>query len=501
MKIKPRQSIWQVWHMCFGYLGIQFGFALQQTNTSRIFQTLGANIEDLSVLSIAGPLTGLIVQPVVGYLSDRTWNSLGRRRPYCLTGAVLASIALFVMPNSTALWIAVGMLWMLDASVNVSMEPLRALVADQLPLSQRSTGYAMQVFFVSGGSLVASLMPWLLAQAGIPNVSVAGEIPPTVKYSFYLGGAVLFVTMLWTVISTHEYPQDVLCEFADAGLVHRAPVDRAKMKRDGLLWLVVGSVGLAFMLSNRLGRDMYLLTGGIVVYGVGQLFFSAWRSRNIFTNIVADIHGMPPAMRRIAVVQFFSWFALFAMWIYLTASVTQVHFHTTDPRSAQYNAGANWVGVLVGTSGGVAMIAAALIPIMARRFGRRLTHLINLWLGGVGLISFLVITNPQWLLLSMVGVGFACASIPLLPYALLSQHLPAHKMGVYMGIFNIFIVIPQLLAASVLGFLLKQFFGGAPVFALLLGGISLLVAGLAVLRVDDQVSHPTAAPANASGRP
>jgi maltose/moltooligosaccharide transporter len=495
--MKPRQSFWQIWNMCFGYLGIQFGFALQQANVSRIFQTLGARLEDLPMLSVAAPLTGLIIQPIVGSLSDRTWNSLGRRRPYFLAGAMLSSLALFIMPNSSALWVAAGMLWLLDASINISMEPFRAFVADLLPPSQRSAGYAMQVFFISIGSVIASLMPWLLTQAGVPNASAAGAIPPTVKYSFYFGGAVLLVTMLWTVINTREYPHDLLRGFADEGPVQRAPVDRAKMRRDGLLWLIIGSMGLALVSFYRLGRELDLLTCGLIAFGVGQLVFSVWRSHNIFTTIITDMHRMPHAMRQIAVVQFFSWFALFAMWIYLTAAVTQVHFGTIDPHSAQYNEGANWVGVLYATSAVVATIAATVIPVMVRRFGTRVTHLVNVWLGGAGLISFSIISNPHWLLLSMIGIGFACASILLVPYALLSQHLPAQKMGVYMGIFNIFIVIPQLLAASVLGFLLRTFFGGAPVYALVLGGVSLLVAGLAVLRVDDQVSQITATAARA----
>jgi maltose/moltooligosaccharide transporter len=472
--------------MSLGYLGIQFGFALQQAYVSRIFQTLGARIEDLPLLNIAAPLTGLIVQPIIGYMSDRTWNWLGRRRVYFLVGAILSSLALFVMPNSSALWFAAGMLWMLDASINISMEPLRALVADQLPLSQRPAGYAMQVFFISVGSIVASLMPWLLAKAGAPNVSVAGLIPPTVKYSFYLGGAVLLVTMLWTVMRTHEYPQEILLGFAEAAPVQQVPVDRSKMRRHGLLWLTAGCIGFTWMALYHVGREMYLLACGIIAYALGQLAFSVWRSRNIFTSIIEDMYQMPRAMRRIAVVQFFSWFALFAMWIYMTSAVTQAHFGTTEPSSARYNEGANWVGVLYAASAVVAAIAAILIPLMVRRFGPRVTHLINLWLGGMGLISFAIITDSRWLLLPMIGVGFACASIPLLPYALLSQHVPTKKMGVYMGIFNCFIVIPQLLAASVLGFMLRTFFGGLPSYALVLGGISLLIAGLAVLRVDDR---------------
>lgn len=428
MYLRPHKSFGQIWNMSFGYFGIQFGFALQQANVSRIFQTLGAKLEDLPLLSIAAPLTGLIVQPLIGYLSDHTWTRLGRRRPYFLVGGTLTSLALFLMPNSPSLWVSAALLWMLDASINICMEPFRAFVTDQLRPSQRTAGYAMQVFFISVASVIASLMPWLLAHMGLTNENSGGPVPLTVRYSFYIGGAALMSSMLWTVVTTHEYSH--------------------------------GDFG-----------------GGIVP--------SSSARSNIITSIAADIQRMPTAMRRLAVVQFFSWFSLFAMWIYLTPAVTQKYFGATDTRSAQYNDGANWVGVLYATSAAAAVVAPAVIHAMVHRFGPRLTHLINLWIGGIGLCSFLFISSPQWLLLSMVGIGFACASILLLPYALLSQHLPPQKVGVYMGIFNLFIVIPQLVVASVMGLILKSFFGGIPLYALVIGGCSLVVSGLAVLRVDE----------------
>ena len=493
MDAKPQQSFWQMWNMCFGYLGIQFGFALQNANVGRIFQTLGASIEDLPILFVAGPLTGLLVQPIVGYLSDRTWTRLGRRRPYLLAGAVCASLALLVMPNSPTLWVAAGMLWMLDASFNFSMEPFRALVADQLPPSQRPAGYGMQVFFIGIASVVASLLPWILTKAGVANVAAAGQIPQTVKYSFYCGAVVLLATMLWTMLRTREYPPAALQRLSDAGVMHHVPINRARIRRDGMLWLAAGGVGLAVVTAQGLGKELYLLTGCVMAYGVGQLIFSFWRARNMLTNIMADVHDMPYAMRRLAVVQFFSWFALFALWIYMIPAVTQAHFGTADPQSARYNEGANWVGVLYAVDNIAAAIGAALIPLMARRLGLRASHLTNLWLGGFSLISFLFIADPRWLVLPMVGIGLACASILLLPYALLSEQVPAQKMGVYMGIFNFFIVIPQLLAATFLSLLLKTFFGGAPIFGLFLGGISLLVAGLAVLRVNNRTSRIAAA--------
>jgi maltose/moltooligosaccharide transporter len=490
MTVKPRLSFWQIWNMCFGFLGIQFGFALQNANVSRIFQTLGADLDQIPILWIAAPLTGLIVQPIVGYCSDRTWTRLGRRRPYFLSGAIAATLALFVMPNSPALWIAAGMLWILDASINVSMEPFRAYVGDQLPTSQRPAGYAMQSFFIGVGSVVASLLPWMLAKMGVANTAGPGVVPDTVKYAFYFGGAMLFIAVGWTVLSTREYAPDVLRSFDDAGVVRETRVDRARALHDGTLWLTAAVGGLIAIYALRLDPQLYLLAGGVATYGVALIVLAVSRSRTMFTTIMNDLHDMPRAMRRLAVVQFFSWFALFAMWIYTTATVTSVHFGANDPQSALYNEGANWVGVLFAAYNGFAALAAIVIPWMVRRFGLRVSHLVNVWLAAAGLASFLFIRDPQWLLVSMIGVGFGWASILSLPYALLSDSLPAEKMGVYMGIFNFFIVIPQLLAASVLGFMLKTFFGSEPVYALVIGAASLFIAGLAVLRAEEPIPSP-----------
>jgi len=485
MTQKPSLSFWQIWNMCFGFMGIQFGFALQNSNVSRIFQTLGASVDNIPALWIAAPLTGLLVQPIVGYFSDRTWGPLGRRRPYFLAGAILATLALIAMPNSPVLWVAAGLLWILDASINISMEPFRAFVGDQLPSAQRPTGYAMQSFFIGVGSVVASALPWAFAKYGISNTAAAGAIPDTVKYAFYAGAVALFGAIGWTVLSTREYPPDQLAEF-----------DRsrpARLERPGRaggyapwLWLAAGAAGIALVYFTHVDKQLYLLAGGLAAYGAVQIAVGLSRSRNLFTDIVADMHAMPATMRQLAVVQFFSWFALFAMWIYTTSAVTAVHFGSSDTQSVAYNDGANWVGVLFAAYNAFAALAALLIPAMTRRFGLRVSHLVNLCLGGFGLISFLLIRDPQWLLLSMAGVGFAWASILSLPYALLSDSLPAEKMGVYMGIFNFFIVIPQLLAASVLGFLLKTFFANAPINALLIGGVSLIVAGVCTLRVRER---------------
>jgi maltose/moltooligosaccharide transporter len=485
MTAKPNLSFPQIWNMCFGFMGIQFGFALQNSNVSRIFQTLGASVDDIPILWIAAPLTGLLVQPIVGYFSDRTWNSLGRRRPYFLGGAILATLALLAMPNSPTLWIAAGLLWMLDASINISMEPFRAFVGDQLPSSQRATGYALQSFFIGTGSVVASALPWLLAHWGVSNTAPPGGIPDTVKFAFYAGAVALFGAISWTVLSTREYPPQTLAAFDVTPTERHAPADPAAAQRNGGIWFLAGAAVLALVYFTHLDKQLYLLAGGLIAYGALQLGVARSRTHNLFTDIVADMHAMPSTMRQLALVQFFSWFALFAMWIYTTAAVTEVHFATKDTASVAYNDGANWVGVLFAAYNGFAAIAALLIAQMSKRLGLRVSHLVNLCLGGIGLISFLFIRDPHWLLASMVGVGFAWASILSLPYALLADSVPAHKMGVYMGIFNFFIVIPQLLAASVLGFLLKTFFGNAPINALLIGGVSLIVAGMCTLRVKE----------------
>ena len=489
MTRKPNFSFWQIWNMCFGFLGIQFAFALQNANVSRIFQTLGAGVDDIPVLWIAAPLTGLIVQPLIGYASDRTWGRLGRRRPYFLAGAVLTTLALLWMPNSGVLWIAATLLWVMDASINVSMEPFRAFVGDQLPTSQRPLGYAMQSFFIGVGAVVASLLPYLLAHVGVSNVAGPGGVPATVRDAFYIGGVVLLGSVLWTVCSTREYPPEQLRVFADAPVVESVAVDRSGALKHGLIWLPLGLIGAWLVYAYGLERQLYLLAGGVMAFGLSQLWLSMRQGRGMVTQLLSDLHSMPDAMRRLAWVQFFSWFAMFAMWIYTTAGVAQRHFGSTDPHSDAYNNGANWVGVLFGAYSGFAALAALVIPLMVRRWGLRVSHLINLWLGGAGLVTFLLIHDPNWLLLPMVGVGFAWASILSLPYALLSDNLPAEKMGVYMGIFNFFIVIPQLLAASVLGVLLRVFFHGQPIWALALGGASLLVAGLCVLRVNEPTAN------------
>ncbi|WP_313343368.1 MFS transporter [Stenotrophomonas sp.] len=483
---KPTLSFWQIWNMCFGFLGIQFGFALQNANASRIFETLGAPMDAVPGLWIAAPLTGLLVQPIIGYMSDRTWTRWGRRRPYFMIGAVFTTLALLVMPNSPTLWIAAGTLWVLDASINVSMEPFRAFVGDKLAPRQRPRGYAMQSFFIGVGAIVASFLPFILAHFGVANTAAAGEVPPTVRYAFYFGAVVLLASIAWTVFSTREYSPAELASFDDAEppAVHQsAPVAGPPPLLQIGGWIALG-LALAAAIAWRDGDKMlYVLAGLCVAYGVLLGVARLLPGPHMLATIVDDLRSMPRTMRRLAWVQFFSWFALFAMWIYTTAAVAGTHFGSTDAKSAAYNEGANWVGVLFGAYNGFAALAALLIPLMVRLMGLRVSHLVNLWLGGLGLISLMLIDDPRWLLLSMVGVGFAWASILSLPYALLSDSVPAAKMGVYMGLFNFFIVIPQLVAASALGFMLRLWLGGNPMHVLALGGVSLLIAGLCVLRV------------------
>lgn len=484
----PQLSFWSIWNMCLGFLGLQFAFALQNANVSRIFQSLGASLEQIPLLWIAAPLTGLVVQPLVGYASDRTWTRLGRRRPYFLAGAILASAALVSMPHSLTLWVAAALLWLLDASINVSMEPFRAFVGDRLAPEQRPTGYAMQSFFIGIGAVVASLLPWLLAGAGVSNrvdPSSGSTIPDTVRYSFYLGALALFTAVGWTVLRSREYPPDTLRAFAadQSASTSVDVVAEVGGRPSGLLWATVGAGGIAAVWAFGLDQQLYIVCVGTLLWGIALLAHGVVSRSSVFGAIMHGLQNMPQTMRRLIPVQFFSWLALFAMWIYTTSAVTQVHFGTDDPLSDVYNEGANWVGVLFGAYNGFAAPAAALIPFAVARLGIRRSHLINLFLGGLGLISFYFIRDPHWLLLSMVGVGFAWASILSLPYAMLADSVSPEKMGLSMGIFNFFIVIPQLVAASVLGVLLKLLFGGQPIYALILGGVSFVIAGLLALRV------------------
>ncbi len=494
---KPRLSFWQIWNMSFGFLGIQFGFALQNANTSRIFETLGAETHSLALFWLAAPVTGLLVQPIIGFYSDRTWHpTWGRRRPYFAIGALLASLALCMMPNSSALWMAVGVLWVMDASINISMEPFRAFVGDMLPPAQRTAGFAMQSFFIGTGAIVASFLPWIFNNwFGIANVADnPGEIPDSVKYSFYVGSLMLFVTVMWTVFSTKEYPpregeqQDL--RNREKRKIENEDKYRGRFAKLALRLMLVGIVFTALIFYSTLEKELLVLALGLVAFGLIFLLASAYirlgRSYLGFVHMTKDFITMPRTMVQLAYVQFFSWFALFAMWIYTTPAVTGHIFNSTDPSSAAYNDGADLVSNLFGVYNGIAAIAAIFLPALASRTSRRVTHLIALTCGGVGLMSFYFITDPSWLWFSMIGVGIAWASILSVPYAMLSGSLPPEKMGYYMGVFNFFIVIPQIIAGTVLGFMLVHFFNKQPIFILVSGGISMILAGLLSLRVSDQ---------------
>lgn len=500
MKKKPLLSFWQVWNMSFGFLGIQFGFALQNANVSRIFQSLGGDVDRLAVYWLAAPVTGLIMQPIIGHYSDKTWGKLGRRRPYFLVGAILASIALFVMPNSPVLWVAVGTLWIMDASINISMEPFRAFVGDMLPSEQRTQGFAMQSFFIGTGAVVASFLPYVLTNwFGVTNVAVGEQlIPPSVKWSFFIGGAVFFLAVLWTIIRTKEYSPEEMKSF-EQEKISTNPAAKVSLKsalelmgsfiRNGVIFLIVGVVLSYLFYHLNLEKELYILSGGLAVFGLVQLLTAFLtrqnKTKNGLVEIITDMLNMPKTMGQLAIVQFFSWFALFAMWIYTTAAVTSHVYGTSDTASELYNEGANWVGALFGVYNGFAAVVAFLLPVVAKYTNRKITHAISLVLGGLGLASFYVVRDPNILILSMLGVGVAWASILSMPYAILTGSLPGEKMGVYMGIFNFFIVIPQILAASILGFFMKHLFHGEAIMALLLGGISMVIAAVSVLFVDD----------------
>ncbi|WP_306349975.1 MFS transporter [Flavobacterium sp. '19STA2R22 D10 B1'] len=496
---KRKLSFWEIWNMSFGFLGIQFGFALQNANTSRIFETLGAEVDKIPILWIAAPVTGLIVQPIVGYFSDRTWTRLGRRRPYFLIGAILSSIALFIMPNSPTLWIAAGTLWMMDASINISMEPFRAFVGDSLPEKQRTLGFAMQSFFIGIGAVVGSLLPYLLTNIfDVSNTAPKGIIPDSVKWSFYIGGVVFLLAVLWTVVKSKEYTQEELDAFEAKDQENKPQANvlqddsRTNIKKQlgfGLLMTFVGAIASYIIYVETLAKELYILFVGMVIVGILFSITSQMRVqkiRNGFTVIMTDLLNMPTTMKKLAWVQFFSWFALFSMWIYTTQAVTGYVFGTKDTTSAVYNDAADWVSVLFTVYNGVAAAVAFLLPVIAKRIGVRMTHLSALVLGGLGLISIYFIGNQYMLLLSMVGVGIAWASILSMPYAMLSGALPASKMGYYMGVFNFFVVIPQIVAATILGFIIKQFFHNEPIYALVIGGISMIIAGLLTLRVNSR---------------
>ena len=430
---KPRLSFWQMFNMSFGFLGIQFGWGLQLANMSAVYERLGARPDEVPLLWLAAPMTGLLVQPIVGALSDRTWGRLGRRRPYFLAGAILASIALFIMPTSTTLWMAASLLWVLDASINISMEPFRAFVADKLSASQRTAGFVMQSFFIGIGASLANALPLALSWMGVEG-STASGIPLSVKYSFQIGAAVFLTAVLWTVFTTSEFPPEDPAAF-----------DRARRGRGGL----------------------------------GALF----------GEIATSIRQMPPTMRQLAVVQVFTWLGLFCMWLFFVPATARHVFGATDPQSPLYTQGIEWGGFVFAFYSITCFAVALALPKLAARTSRKTVHAVALVCGGAGLLSVYVIHDRYLLILSMVGVGIAWASILSMPYAILSTALPPARMGVYMGVFNFFIVVPEITAALGFGPLIRLAFGesnpNAPLYVVLLGGFFLLVASVCVAFVRD----------------
>jgi maltose/moltooligosaccharide transporter len=491
---KPRQGFWGLWNISFGFFGIQIGFALQNANMSRIFQSLGESLDNLTALWIAAPLTGLLVQPIIGHMSDRTWlGRLGRRRPYFMAGAIMASLALFVMPLAPALWFAAAMLWILDASINVSMEPFRAFVGDMLRKDQHTQGYSLQTAFIGAGAVVGSIFPWVLDHLGVANEVAGGGIPDTVKYSFWFGGLIYFLSVMWTVLTTQEYsPEDMRAFYSGEDEAGNSAI-RALASRSpatAMIWIAAGAVITALVAIAGLEKEVYLLGALMAGYGIASIIAiqlaKSGRDNNMLSSIVGDFSGMPEIMKKLALAQFFSWSALFIMWIYTTPVVAQYAFGSSDPASAAYNEGGNWVGILFAVYNGVAALAALfLLPTLAARIGKVKTHMLCLLAGAAGYAAFLFIRDPQTLLIAEVGIGIAWASILAMPYAILASSLPQNKLGIYMGLFNVFIVVPQLLVATVMGTILTAFFPTEPIWTMAFAAAVMALAALAMLRIKE----------------
>jgi maltose/moltooligosaccharide transporter len=436
--VRPRLSAWQIWNMSVGFFGIQFGFALQNGNASRILGIFGAEVEHLSWFWLAAPLTGMIIQPIIGYYSDRTWTFLGRRRPYFLAGAIMASSALMMLPNADILvgilpplYVGAGILMIMDASFNVAMEPFRALVADLLPADQRTLGFSVQTFLIGLGAVLGSWLPYIFAEfMGVAKTAPAGEVPFNVTLSFYIGAVVFLIAILWTVVTTREFPPDEYKkEEHTKGTVHKGPA-----------------------------------------------------------QILSDFASMPKTMRQLGLVQFFSWFALFSMWVFTTPAIA-VHVYglsPTDNASAAYQDAGNWVGIIFGVYNGISALYALALPAIAFKLGRKLTHALSLTAGGIGLISIYFIHDPMLLILPMIGVGMAWASILAMPYAILAGAIPAHKMGIYMGIFNFFITFPQIVNGIIGGPVVKHVYHSQAIYSIVMAGAFLLIAAFCVRFVDDK---------------
>jgi len=444
---KRRLSFWEIWNMSFGFLGIQMGFALQNANASRILQIFGADVHELSWFWIIAPLMGLIVQPIIGHYSDKTWGKFGRRKPFFLVGALLASIGLILMPQAEifiaflpALWVGAGMLMIMDASFNIAMEPFRALVGDNLRTDQRTLGFSVQTALIGFGAVIGSWLPYVLTNwFGVSNRDEDGGVPMHLILSFVIGAAILVVSILVSIFSAKEYSPEELAQFEDEMAHQETKVTDANPKESSLL------------------------------------------------DIFDDFRKMPTTMRQLSWVQFFSWFGLFGMWVFTTPAIAH-HIYglpISDSKSEAYQNAGDWVGVLFGIYNLVSAFYAFALPYIAKKFGRKLTHSISLIIGGLGLISIYFVPNENWLILSMVAVGIAWASILSMPYAILAGSISPMKMGVYMGIFNFFIVIPQIINALIGGPLVKYLYNDNAIFALVTSGASFLIAAILVVKVKD----------------
>jgi maltose/moltooligosaccharide transporter len=438
---KRKLSFLQIWNMSFGFLGIQMGFALQNANASRILQIFGADVHELSWFWIIAPLMGLIVQPIIGHYSDKTWGRFGRRKPYFLVGAILASIGLILMPQANlfiaflpALWVGAGFLMIMDASFNIAMEPFRALVGDNLRTDQRTLGFSVQTALIGFGAVVGSFLPYALTNwFGVSNETSAGVVPANLIWSFIIGAAVLIISILVTVTTTKEYSPEEMASFDNE------TVEETEEENSSLL------------------------------------------------DIFDDFKKMPATMRQLSWVQFFSWFGLFGMWVFATPAIAQ-HIYGlphTDSSSSVYQDAGDWVGILFGIYNLVSAFYAFALPYIAKKIGRKKTHSISLIIGGLGLLSIYIMPDKNWLIVSMIGVGIAWASILAMPYAILAGSISAKKMGVYMGIFNFFIVIPQIINALIGGPLVKYAYNNEAIFALLISGFSFLIAAALVYKVKD----------------
>lgn len=423
---KPSLSFSQIWNMSFGFLGIQFGFALQNGNASRILMTFGADVHHLSWFWLVAPIMGMLIQPIVGYMSDRTWTGLGRRRPYFLVGGILTSIALILMPNAPYLSVYIapmfvggGLLMILDASINISMEPFRALVADKLPESQHTLGFSVQTLLIGIGAVLGSWLPYILGNwLGISkDADEKGLIPDNVTYSFYIGAFVLIITILWTVFTTSEYPPE---------------------------------------------------------------------EQKAETKAVKEKFEIPAVMFQLLLVQFFSWFALFSMWVYTTPAVALKFFGTTDANSEAFQQAGDWVGILFGIYNGISAVLAMSLPLLAKKFSKKGTHAIALLIGGISMISILFFPNHQLLIIPMIGVGIAWASILAMPYAMLANSIPSHKMGMFMGLFNMSITIPQIISGITTGLILKYWFNDNPVLCIVMAGVSFIIASGFALMIKEE---------------